>query len=55
MQLVVLEDVSEEVRVLVLGLCEAVYVVQTVQHQPHRGVRDLVLSDVISVTTKVLE
>ena len=55
MQLVVLEDVSEEVRVLVLGLCEAVYVVQTVQHQPHSGMRDLVLSDVISVTTKVLE
>ena len=52
MELVVLQDVVEEVSVLILGLSEAVNVVQTVQHQPHRSVGDLVLAHMIAVTTR---
>ena len=51
-QLVVLQDVGEEVRVLVLGLSQTVDVVQAVQHQTHRGVGDLVLAHVIAITTE---
>ena len=51
-QLVVLQDVGEEVRVLVLCLSQTVDVVQAVQHQTHRGVRDLVLAHVIAITTE---
>ena len=49
-QLLVLHYTRQEVLVLLFGLGETVDIVQTVENQPHCGVRDLVLAQVVAVT-----
>ena len=50
-ELVIVENIVQEVRVLVAGLGQAVDVVKTVEHQTHRGVGYFVLSHLIAITT----